>query len=631
MTEFSLIPKYRKHEAPESFVSRLAAYNCASSIDELFTQLGSKLNTYRVLKQDRFDRVLAMADIPREVYEPFSFLREARQRYAFVNGEKVFTDELCRRRARYCPCCVSADLDANTGPLETRTYQRFFWFLKPIELCPEHGCALITSDYSDQRRDAADFAPYIRENADAVRKEALAAKRYEARPFEGYVLDRLLGNAREPSFLDDISLHVVIDFCLSVGRLVTGAKIREHVVDPGALRRAGFTPLAAGLREFLDYLADRASRTPDDRTSQGSKHYKYAHIYGKLSEQLDDPEWRPLIEIITEDALRTIPLAAGDEFLGKVVEQRQFHSLHSASQQSGVHPKTLARLLLENGVIDKNIVRTRYSSLLFSTESVGTVLAQIKNSVTSGTVRRSLRLTTPMLGVFREAGIVRGAEFKSDSSKRSLWYRRDDLHRALSKIEAAPKVSSPYEDFRPLMASRIWGGVSPTDVFKRLGDPDLRCQRIEGQQGLRALYVHRDDVRVEKPDSGLVAVSDAARTIGTGVRAIQNLVKYGFLTSDQRHDAFAPNKKVLVNKQELTHFAARHVSLQALSTQTGIIGMNLLKAMATENIHPIYPVETKRDVRLYERAKVDAFLERTDLVLLMGLRKRNSVLRARSA
>ncbi|CAN7390408.1 TniQ family protein [Rhizobium sp. LjRoot98] len=631
MTEFTLIPDYRTHEAPESFVSRLAAYNCALSIDELFTQLGSKLDTYRVMKQDRFDRVLAMAEVPREVYEPFSFRREAKQGFAFVNGEKVFTDELCRRRPRYCPCCVSADLDANIGTLEARTHQRFFWFLKPIELCPEHGCALITSDYSEQRRDAADFAPYVRENAQAIRKEALAATREEARPFEIYVLDRVLGNAREPSFLDHISLHVVIDFCLSVGRLVTGAKIRENVVDSGALRRAGFAILAAGESGFLDYLADRASQIPDDRRSQGSKQYKYAHIYGKLSQHLDDPEWRPLIEMITEDALRTIPLAAGEEFLGRIVDQRRFHSLHSASQHSGVHPKTLARLLLENGAIDKNIGRTRYASLLFSTESVDTVLTQITNSVTSGTVRRSLRLTTPMLGVFSAAGIVRGAEFNSDSSKRYPRYRRDDLQQALSKIEAAPKVSSPDENFRPLMASRIWAGVPPTDVFKRLGDPNLRCQRVEGQQGLRSLYVHEDDVIVEKPDSGLIAVSDAAREIGTGMRAIQNLVKYGFLDSDQRHDAFTPNKKVLVNRQELMLFAGRHVSLQAISTQTGIIGMNLVKAMAAENIHPIYPVETKKDVRLYERAKVDAFLERTDLVLLMGLRKRNSVLRARAA
>lgn len=615
MSAFQIVPPLHDFELPESFISRLAAINLVGSVHELCDYVGLGYEKFHSGDPDTVAQLAEMCGIAPAALTRYKVARS--KNFSVMNGQKVRSDHLIRTRARYCAACVCDDIENGHDTLEARAFQRFWWWYEPVTHCPDHGCRLSESDEQKGHRFSIDFAAYLRDRLNDVKAEARAAGRVATDPFESYVHRRLTGLAQDARpLLDEVPLHVVVTFCDAVGRLSTIGH-REKAVwirdrDRQAYRSKGYEIVAGGRDAFLGYLAERVRGAANARGL--SKRNKYGIIYDRLTENLGSPEWEPLVQLIRDDALATIALGAGEEVLGYVLPRRRIHSLHSAHVESGIHPKTIRKLLLNRGVLSGDIRKESYNAVVFEVEKVTDILEKIQGSVITADAAKRLGVPKKTLHTFRDAGLVRA--IGTDDVFGHSWQRyvASDVEKVLAAVESIKVVGEVPQQYAPLSKSHFLAKESAGVVLKMVIEGGVRALRLRGNEMLSTVQFHVEDARskTQLAAHGGLTANQAAKHLGTRFKTIERLRAEGYLRSETRRHHRTRREGVYFDQAQLDEFSARHVGLYALARDLGIKIDRLMHSLSENGVEPIFEPGPD-EARFYRRDQVQAFVDNPHL------------------
>lgn len=254
---------------------------------------------------------------------------------------------------RFCPHCIHEDLVAapKDVPLAARPWLRFEWLIAQVRSCRVHSVLLaethpVTGTVPDfaQAMDA-EVLPQL----DALRAAAVPA---EPNAFEDWLLGRLEEKRDQTNWLDAMPLHAAMATCEAIGVEGLGDG-RAHMSELGNAAMseaslAGYRVASGGRGDidgFLDNLVARSHATG----FVGIK-TTYGYILEVLERTLDDPAFDPFRDVVRRHAMDNVPLPAGSQVLGQVLEERRLHTIQSAAEASGTSRPTLLAIFARSGI-----------------------------------------------------------------------------------------------------------------------------------------------------------------------------------------------------------------------------------------------------------------------------------------
>jgi len=603
MEKFEVVPAFHEHETRDSFVSRLAALNQMVSVVDMARLLGESNQAGNI--GPRFLRFAKMAGIDASRFDRSS--PKPGKGYAMLGTHEVHTNQVCKGKTRFCPKCVVDDVESGSGPIGARTFQRFWWLWTVIEKCPDHGCDMVVAD-SSTRSFAPDLAAFVSQNFQSIR--AAAATTPVARSFalEVYLRARLVGASEPLDMLDELPLAYVVRFCEAVGRDASpGAD--EIAKSSSATMRAGFELLALGREEFLGHLERHARKF--DKGRGLNRKAKYGRTYELMTREASDPVWAPIRELLWLDACKTLPMAPGEEFLGYTLEKRLIHSLHTASQQYGVHPKTIMKMLSSDILPPEGVHRSSYHSTVFPVEAIQGLLDQIQSSASTSDVRKRLGLTHQAITAFRRAGYLTAVNAGSAFGESRPRYVIEDLEDIAQQLQACP-VGRIRGEFRPFLSVFKWGRMRTIDAYRLMLGGEIRAMRKGGEARFDTLYIHYWDV--VKVLSGEqvegISIKEATKLLKVNELTMRSLIERGFLVPGERIRKYGFNPVAYLKPRDVEEFKNLYGGMTSIANELGVAVAHVSRVIKAARIEPLYPAirvqGKKTEARIFERRKVAA-------------------------
>ncbi|PYE92699.1 TniQ protein [Rhizobium sp. PP-F2F-G38] len=502
---FTLVPPVREYETPQSFVSRLSAYNCLDSVHDLYRFVGAKSG--RAHTASSHARILKMAGV---AASSFAEAQGARRNSVLLNGHEVRAAQLCRQLPRYCPVCVSEDVATGNGPVGARSFQRFWWQWTLIEACDRHGCNLVTGE-QEIAGSMPDFARYVADNFGKIQTEASAAKFGAVHAVDSYLLDRLMARPTAvPGVLDRVPLKVAVKFCEGLGRFLEHGRAFNNAANREHHRlEVGFALVSQGEAEMFRALNERASRRWRARGVR--KTTKYGSLYVMLNEHVGDPKWQPLIEIFRRDGFETLQLSDGEVFLG-VVSSRPINSVDSISLMYDISRSEVREILEECQLLPRRgggVEGETPPFLSYDMDTIEAAFGWIRSALNIKAAGLTLGLNRGQLLAFGTAGVLRTVRLGQNAGL--AWhFSKESVERVLQEIAALDPVHETTREYCSLVNAKNQSGSGPADLWAGVRDGSINAVRRLDLSGLRSVYVSRLEARGTR----LARVKKASRSEG---------------------------------------------------------------------------------------------------------------------
>ncbi|MDW9962157.1 TniQ family protein [Sinorhizobium meliloti] len=602
MTErFEIVPPFREYETRDSFVSRLAALNQMVSVVDMARLLGESNDRSNI--EPRFLRFAAMAGI-----DPSRFDRHSPKPgygHAMLGDHKVHTTQVWKLQARYCPKCVVEDVEKGSGPIGARTFQRFWWLWTAIEKCPDHGCDMAVAD-DVKRSFAPDLCAFVSQNFPRILAIATAAQATCAHPLDVYLRGRLTGENEALELLDNLPPAYLIRLCEAVGRDAITKTGGSQTLEPAHMR-VGFELLARGRARFLAHLESNARKF--DKGRGLTRNAKYGRIYSLMTKEIADPVWAPIRELLWVDACNTLPLAPGEEFLGYHLEKRLVHSLHTASQQYGVHPKTIMKMLNSDVLSPEAVHRSSYHSTVFPADKIQELLNKVQSSASTSQVREKLGLTHQAITAFRRAGYLSTVDAGSAFGESRPRYVTKDVDAIVANLEAC-RVGRIRGAFRPFLTVFKWGRMRTADAYRLMLEGKIASVRKAGEARFDKLYIDYWDVLRELSINSVdgISLKETSKLLNVSILNVRSLIEYGFLVPGERIRKFGYNPVAYLKKEDVLEFKKKFGGMTGIANDLGVAVALVSRVIKAAKIEPLYPaarVQGKRaESRMFDRQKV---------------------------
>lgn len=351
--KWSFPPHYR--EAASGYASRLAALNGV----DLASLMRASGVPVRQVHGGRPAGVRGVADLGgldvakrRELARNTPF-RATKHTYARFRDEKFAWGSILSAYFRFCPHCIHRDLvEAPPDvPLAARPWLRFEWLIAQVRSCRVHSVLL--AETQPVTRTVPDFAQAmdaeVLPQLDALRAAAVPA---EPNAFEDWLLGRLEGVRDQTNWLDAMPLHAAMATCEALGvEGIGGGSVPLSELGIAAMSEASLSGycVASGGRGDIDRFLDALVARSHAAGYVGIK-TTYGYILELLGRTLDDPAFEPIRDIVRRHAMDNVPLPAGSQVLGQILEERRLHTLTSAAAASGTSYPTLRAIFARSGI-----------------------------------------------------------------------------------------------------------------------------------------------------------------------------------------------------------------------------------------------------------------------------------------
>ncbi|KQS75170.1 hypothetical protein ASG25_20640 [Rhizobium sp. Leaf384] len=611
---FTLVPPVREYETPASFVSRLSAYNCLSSVADLYRLAGAKSGRRPASSGQRY--LLEMAGLTES---DFREAVSARPNFVMLNGHDISVRHLSRQLPRYCPLCVTEDIARGAGPVGARSYQRFWWQWTLIGTCNRHGCRLVTGE-KENARSLPDFARYVSDNAGKIRSEAEGSTGTGIDAFDRYLLDRLMARLDlVTGVLERVPLYVAVNFCEQLGHfLENDYRFERAPRQENHFVRAGFALISKGEAAMFRCIEQRASIPT--RTGTVSKSRRYGPLYNLLSIHVGDPNWQPLLDIFQRDAFGALRLADGEEFLGAVYTS-PFDSIDSISLRYDVPPSYVARVLGESGFIPdpaKDAPGGRPSTARITPEELERLFGWVRSAHLTAAASASLGLDRYQLVDFGTAGFLRFVGHETASGKRRFCHASiESLLGDISALDSVPRVG---HDYRSLLDAQEWPGLKPVDLWAGIRAGRVRAVRRRNVSGFRGVYVSRQDMLDMLPAPGaqeqdaeelsmnVLPQHEVMKHLRLRAATVRRLLEIGVLTGFAASGRAFNGPRFYYHRAKVDEFSTFYASLPSLAYEARVSPAKLRSILDRSDVSQMFqtdanPKKGAGETRIYWRAE----------------------------
>lgn len=531
-----------------------------------------------------------------------------------IAGQAFTRDSLSRQRLRVCPCCLEEDMERGVGAPLTRPYGRTIWQVASIRTCPVHLCPLVVAADDPDPCRVHDFAQLVFPDLDRLRDEATRVERRHLSGLEKHLLARLSPSGPTTGWFASFPAYAVCRMAETIGAVATfGRRFKSDKLSDNDWHIAGATGFEIadagekGIAPFLDRLRVSFERS---RAPWGGRTV-FGRLYEWLAHDNDDPAYEPLRTMIRDYVVRTMPVWPGDTFLGKPVDRRLVHSVHTLHQETGTHPKRLRKLLVEAGVLDKTSAGLSDERATFPAAVVSEAEDRLLGTMSLAKAARYLNAPRPHDRILLEEGFVSPVVLGSKRGEFKHVIARADLDRFLARLLGNAEPLEPHEhSLCTIPAAAKRANCSAAEIVRLVLDDQLATVRNDpGERGYLAVRVDPAEVLplVRKEGHGALSLREVMRVMGTNDAVVKALVVAGHLPSRRAVNPVNRCPQTVVDVSDLESFKERYVSLAALSKERSRHFHGLKVELTAAGIGPVFdPAEI--GAQFFDRASCDVAL-----------------------
>jgi hypothetical protein len=596
---------FHADETPMSYVSRLAARNGVLA-RRLCTDFGLRFQDIVDGDTETLKAAAALGGIGPELLIANAFRKSGELCWTH-RGHALHRAVLRREVIAICPHCAQADIEANpTLRPQVAVYGRTAWLIDAVVTCPIHRAPLISASEDRGTYRLHDFAEHVMSIGSLSVALATETPARDPGPLQTYVLGRLAGKAGT-LLLDGMSMAAAVRLCETAGAVaVHGSHVdlkRLSDADRHFAGDRGYEAVAGGagaLRDLLDRLMDVTG--PRDRLD-GPK-VAFGRLFILLRVTRRDRGFDAVRDVVRDHILENFAIAAGRQLLGKTVEQRRIHSLHTLAREVAVHPKRLRKHLKAAGLItDAQMVMSDHN-VRIEAGSAADIAKTLAATLSFAEAIKHLNAPRSQMDVLIKAGFVRPQRQVTGFGAQDR-YAVADLDELLARLVAHPTVGrSNHSRFCTIPDAAKRGCCSSGEVVRLILDGKLITARSRAS-GYTGILVDPKavvkEVRGAAPEG--LSLRAAAREIGTSDRVLDALIEHGRIASFTGLNPVNRCPQTLVSSVEIKRFKAKYVSLWTLSKERGAQISVLKKQLDQAGARPAFD-PSRIGARFYRRYPV---------------------------
>lgn len=587
---------HRVGETPTSFASRLAQLHLPRQGTARVFCADMGIDFAKLVRGDG-NAVKALAALAGA--DPRALAEAA---FRQVPGGQLFAGELfpgrslLRTALRVCPACLIDDCSEATRP-ETAACGRAVWSVGSIRTCPHHGMAIVDIGKAEAPSKTHDFAQLLKPLLPSLGALAARAPRRPVSSLEAYALDRLAGATGKAAWLDGLPLHVGLSVCEWIGLVERfGRDVRASTlseadwVDAG---ESGFDIASrgeAGLRDFMDELL----RTyPYSRSANEGPQAVLGGFFKFLAFRAPHPDFDAVRDLVFDFSTSQMPFGTGDVVLGRTVERRVLHSVHSAALEMQVHPKRLRKVLHATGILSTEQMKLAYGNALFDAAAAAPTLADAVDGLFMTEVEPYIGAGRVQTKLLVDAGIVEPL-FPKRTDLDHL-FRRRDLDAFLDRlfVDAVP-VDEPDEDMADIQKAVKRSSCSTIEIVRLVLERKLSWVGMRiGRHGFAALLVRVSEIRALTRGSmdGWLTARTVETTMRSSTKVVRGLIDGGYLISQVIVSPLNRCPVTVIAQADFDEFRRKHVTIFEAMEVTGVHFLKIQKRLAALGIEPVIPRE----------------------------------------
>lgn len=541
--------------------------------------------------------------------------RKVGERRYMIGDQALTRDCLSRSKLRVCAHCIARDVETGHGVQATRPFGRLRWMIEPIRTCPDHGVALVAISRDEHSRRVHDFATLVQPALSDLDRLVLDAAPRRTSAMEIHLAERLghVDSGQAP-WLSTLPFHAAAKTCETVGAVVThGIRFAREALSDADWHEAGAVGFEiastgeAGIRAMLTHLQENA---PPRKGDWGPRSY-FGRLYEWLAHESEDDAYDPLRDIIRRHFIETLPVGRGDEIFGRKIEFRRLHSVHSASLETGAHPKRLRKLLHATGFISTEMLSLTNDAIVFDAEGARDFLDSVTGAMSLKQAGEYLNAPRPHERLLFEAGHIQpfvagGTEVLKDHA-----FSKRDLDIFLRRLQADATALQPGEnDLAPIPAAAKRAACGAMKVVELILDRKLRRIRFHPDvPGYLSVMVDPEEVKglLFARREGSVSLREVEKRLGSTTNVVIALIEQGHLTASNVVNPVTRMKQRVVSEDELARFLDRYVTLHTLAKETGIYFRKLSDLFKERGLAPVFDPKTV-SASFYDRVAAGACL-----------------------
>ena len=524
----------------------------------------------------------------------------------------IFSGKTLRHpEIRGCPVCLSEDVDGSTLPPAQAMGIRGHWSVPHVAICRRHERPLVQLYRDPHATERYDNAQHLAAIATAICDEKLDHPQETPTNFEDW-LDERLETGPGQDWLSRQPLHAAAVFCRLLGiSLLRLDELRLEHIEEGsrhALYDQGFA-VARGGEEAIRRALSRLQgliETPRD----GPKKI-FPALYDRLShDYADNSDYAEFRRILRDHMASTWPLGPGDELLGEPVFERRLHSVTTASQETGVDPRRLRKLLIAAELVQEDCALPD-SWTVFDADAAAPTLKGLTVLVPATTFRDLIGATRSQFDLLVADRVLKPTLDTSET--KSVWDPRIGTAFLARLLNGAVQLRQPQHSWEHISKSAQRLKIGPGVIIQAILDGQLhRVGNLEGKVGYGAVYVDHDEVARlfgSKAPPGH-SIETFARSIGAGQPGgLRRLILDGHTPATRAMNPKTKAEQFYITTANAEAFHARYYTPRTMATAYQRSWQSLRPDLERLGLRPF--TESDRDYgRVFLRRSVEEALKR---------------------
>lgn len=584
-------------ECQISFVSRLAKANGYRDLADFCWMTNFKLSALQCLDDEKAELLSMWSGIPAAHLQRFALTGNNVTSFGatYIRRSQLETTTL-----RVCRHCLRHDMQTGQGRIVTRPYVRATWRWLVIGSCPIHGCELeaINTD---------DIAAWV-----ARRGDSLTVNLPEIRqpsPADIYFASRVTGAGETSEFLDQHPAYVAAEFCTIIGHFKNPpekGQARDRVPDGfmnASCREEGYMIARDGEKAIMSFLSNHVQNYVEDIP-------EFKNIYGAarrwLRKYLDDPDYRPLVELFQHHAEHHIPMEAGDVFL-KEVKERHIHTISSAAAEYKLPLDRVKNVVEKLGYVLHGSDASPRVRRVFPRAELHEHLILEKQLLTTSEAASILGCSWDFLDILLQQGHL-PYHLNSESSARAFRrLTRENVEGLLEWLRAKRDSNTPDDDMVSIQRTTAICHCTVSEVIDLIFGGKLRRLSWSGEElSLKNLLLDPQEVlpHVALANTGNhLNVAALEKALHTTTATVNELLNRKFIPAEHRRHPRTRNMQRVVHPAAVKEFLAKHISLSMMARENGKPLAQIKQLLDKNDISPIFE-PTGKIARFYRRADV---------------------------
>lgn len=577
-------------ETPASFVSRLAMLHRKRSARSFSLDMGFRFQAIVDGDPDALQSLATLVEQPADHLGVAAIRREAGTFH--LKGQDLVRSSLRRARVTVCPRCIAEDIACK--PLPWMAGGRTNWLLASIRTCMHHHVPLVEVAHTNYASVIHDFAQNVAPALADIPRLAQEAVECAPTAMESYLIGRLEGESG-PTWLDTLPWYAAARTCEMIGSIAEfGPKAPIRSFGDPEWRRAGdagFEIAARGYQGIRAFLEDMRRDYPESRSDPTGPQAWFGRLHIWLAGANTDRVYDPLRSIIIDIGRDKEPIGPEDSVFGcQIVERRRLHSLRTAAQETGLHPKRLRRILAVMGIIPADHRKLSDDRIIFEADRAEDALARAKRAMNHKQAETYLNAGRSHTLLLAKHGYIRPFASSGEESLKDHAYDKAELDSFLAILLAD---TVPLNTFEPpihtIAQAARRANCGAVEILQLILNKRLSwVGRNANDYGYASVLINLDEIkRLVRGDRGGDLTRRQVETrLRTSTRVVDALINAEILSMRKAISPLNRCPYIAVPASAVDAFTTEYVSLHEIARNLRVDFKLVKKRLMAKGIQP---------------------------------------------